>query len=186
MKKTDKLAPGSFPEKSWATYLCEGPCSKWHFSASRFSWSSALRVCRPLEEGMFTSLHRAYQLHVALDKEKETLSSQQRDPGGSPVFNRNLFILPLARSCVFWAPGFQSADWGKRIWSIQGCVRVLGALWLHRNVSWGSLWLRAPLQNTVVSAALVPAGTWAPVASACSSQLVSPLVCVLFSWLLEF
>lgn len=75
--------------------------SKWHFSASRVTWSSALTMCRTPEESLFTSVRRASTWNVVLDEREVNAMLRARDPGKSLLSNRNWFILPLARSCLF-------------------------------------------------------------------------------------
>lgn len=75
--------------------------SKWRFSASRITWSSVLRMCRTPEESVLHLFIRLIHLDVVLDKREVNATLRATDPGKSPLSNRNWFILPLARSCLF-------------------------------------------------------------------------------------
>ena len=84
------------------------PCPKWHLSASCFIWSSTLRMSKTLEKSLFTYFQRIINLYVVLNKREYVLNSRKTQGKMSP-FNRNLFILPLARSCFLWLRFFISS-----------------------------------------------------------------------------
>ena len=84
------------------------PCPKWHLSASCFIWSSTLRMSKTLEKSLFTYFQRIINLYVVLNKREYVLNSRKTQ-GKMSAFNRDLFILPLARSCFLWLRFFISS-----------------------------------------------------------------------------
>lgn len=79
-------------------------------------------------------------LDVVPDKREVNAILIARDPGKSPLSNRNFVYFAFSKELfVFWAPDVQSADWSKCSWVSNGVCKCWMLYGWNRNVSWGSL-----------------------------------------------